>query len=441
MRLITLAMVCAFMLASASAASAATRGLDLGFFDYTFSSSQFYPPNPARRALWLDEARASGAGIVRIHVRWAEVAANRPSRAADPNDPAYRWATVDGAVQDATTRGLRVLLSIHDAPSWAEGPNRPRSAAQGSWMPNAPALGDFAEAAARRYPGVRRWQIWNEENLSLYLSPQWGRRRGRTVPVAAEHYRRMLNAAYAGLKRVNRANLVVVGGTAPYGDPPGGNRIRPVVFWKSVFQRRTSFDIFAHHPYSVGGPRRHALSSADVAVPDVWRLTRIVRAAVRRGTAVPRKRKPLWITEISWDSNPPDPNGVPAARHAAWLSDAFYVLWKQGAAAIFWFQVRDQDPAGGFDVTSQSGILMRSGEPKPAQQAFEFPVSCERLRGSRLRVWGKAPAAGRVELVRGGATVARLSVGPSRVFLKTVRGRAGVQARAGNQTSLRCVPA
>ena len=116
---------------------------------------------------------------------------------------------------------------------------------------------------------------------------------------------------------------------------------------------------------------------------------------MRRGKAVPRKRKPLWITEISWDSNPPDPNGVPAARHAAWLSDAFYVLWKQGAQAIFWFQVRDQDPAGGYDVTAQSGIYLRSGEPKPAQQAFAFPVACERLKRGRLRVWGKAPAAGR----------------------------------------------
>ena len=221
MRLITLALVCAFMLVAAPTAAAAPRGLDLGFFDYTFSSSLFFTPNPQRRALWLDDARASGAGIVRIHVRWAEVAASRPSRATDPNDPAYRWTTVDGAVQDATARGLRVLLSIHDAPTWAEGPNRPRSAAQGSWMPSAPALGEFAEAAARRYPGVRRWQIWNEENLSLYLSPQWRRSRGRYIAVAPGHYRRMLNEAYAGIKRANPANVVVVGGTAPYGDPPG----------------------------------------------------------------------------------------------------------------------------------------------------------------------------------------------------------------------------
>ena len=74
--------------------------------------------------------------------------------------------------------------------------------------------------------------------------------------------------------------------------------------------------MFAHHPYSVSAPRRHALSRNDISVPDVSRLTRAVSQAVKRGTARPRKRKPLWITELGWDSRPPDPNGVPARRHA-----------------------------------------------------------------------------------------------------------------------------
>ena len=68
-------------------------------------------------------------------------------------------------------------------------------------------------------------------------------------------------------------------------------------------------------------------------------------------------------------------------------------------------------------------------------------MACERTKRGKLRVWGKAPAAGRVEIVRGGKTVATLTAGPHRVFLKTVSGRAGVQARAGNLTSLRCTPA
>jgi hypothetical protein len=132
---------------------------------------------------------------------------------------------------------------------------------------------------------------------------------------------------------------------------------------------------------------------------------------------------------------------VPARRHAAWLADAFYVLWKQRAAKIVWTFVRDQAPTGGYDLTYQSGVFLLSGAPKLAQQAFAFPVACERIKGGKLRVWGKAPAPGRVVLVRGTKTVRRLTVGAKRVFLTTVSGRGGVLAKVGDRTSLQCVPA
>ena len=285
-------------------------------------------------------------------------------------------------MRDAQARGLKVLLTITGAPAWAEGPGRPRTAAPGTWKPDPQALGDFAGAAARRYPGVRYWQIWNEPNLDNHLAPQWTRRNGRHVAAAAQQYRSMLNASYAAIKAVNPQNTVAVGGNAPYGDPRGFGRTRPLTFWKEVLKRPTSFDVFAHHPYSTQGPRRHALNRNDVSVPDVVRLTRLVRSAVRRGLAKPRKSKPLWITEIGWDSNPPDPNGVPARRHAAWLADAFYVLWKQRAAKIVWTFVRDQAPTGGFDRTYQSGVFLQSGAPKLAQRAFAFPVACERAQAA-----------------------------------------------------------
>ena len=132
--------------------------------------------------------------------------------------------------------------------------------------------------------------------------------------------------------------------------------------------------MFAHHPYSVSAPRRHALSRNDISVPDVSRLTRAVSQAVKRGTARPRKRKPLWITELGWDSRPPDPNGVPARRHASWLADGFFVLWKQRAEKVVWTFVRDQAPTGGYGGTYQSGIFLLDGTPKLAQQAITFPV-------------------------------------------------------------------
>ena len=54
---------------------------------------------------------------------------------------------------------------LYDAPAWAEGPRRPSNAPRGTWRPDPVALGQFAEAAARRYPQIRHWQVWNEPNL------------------------------------------------------------------------------------------------------------------------------------------------------------------------------------------------------------------------------------------------------------------------------------
>ena len=271
MRLRTIILAFLLSLVVAAPAGAATRGLEVGFTDDLFTSA-----NAADRGWSLDAARSSGASIVRINLFWRSVAPTKPATPQNPADPAYRWTNYDAGVRDAQARGLTVLLTITGAPPWAEGPGRSNSAAIGTWKPNAAALGDFAVAAARRYPSVTRWQVWNEPNLSNHLAPQWTRRKGKYVSAAAPRYRSMLNAAYAGLKSVNRGNTVVVGGAAPYGDPPGGSRTRPLTFWETVLKRRTSFDVFAHHPYSVSAPRRHALSPKDVSVPDVSRLTRAV---------------------------------------------------------------------------------------------------------------------------------------------------------------------
>lgn len=379
--------------------------------------------------------------MVRIEIRWAAVARRRPRNGADPHDPAYEWSEIDARVRAAASHGFRVLPLLFDAPRWAEGRARPPRAAAGSWLPDARAFGQFAEAAARRYRHVTQWQIWNEPNLAYYLSPQWRGDNGRVVAVAPGHYRRMLNSAYARLKHVNAHNRVVTAGTAPFGDPPGAARTFPTTFWRLLLKRATRFDVYAHHPYSIGGPRRHAVNTGDVSVPDLRKLTLIVRSATRRGHVLPRTSKPLWITEIGWDSRPPDPRGVPSTRFARWLTDALYLLWKQGARVVMWSQIRDAPATGGYDRTYQGGLLQLSGLAKLAARAYSFPVACERTAHERLRVWGLAPASGRLSIVRGGRTIRRLSVRSGRVFRLTVSGTYGVQAQMPGRTSLTCKPA
>jgi hypothetical protein len=301
---------------------------------------------------------------------------------------------------------------------------------------------------------VRNWQLWAEPNLGVNLSPQFD---GKT-PVGFDLYRPMLDAFYANLKAVSPQNQVVTGGTAPYGGltPSRGltyQRMQPLTFWKGLLcepigkkkkkkkgkrKRRAvaaaagctppRFDIAAHHPINVGAPTRHALNPDDASTPDIGKLRRVIRAGVGN--------KPIWATEIWWNSNPPS-RGVSLKTQARYLSQSFYILWKQGVQAAFWFELRDLQP-NGRDPIPTCGLLFRDGRPKPAFQAFRFPLAVQRIGPSRVRVWGMAPGSGPVSITSRGHRVKTLAAGDNRVFVGTVhmRGRARLKATQGSESSL-----
>jgi hypothetical protein len=409
-------------------AQAQARGLSVGFFDNVFGS-------PTDGPAWLDRARDSGSEILRVGVSWSGIAPTKPAQQTNHLDPAYRWQPLDDAVALAASRGQQVILSIDGAAPWAEGARRPRSVRETTWKPDPAALGRFARALTTRYRGrARAIQVWNEPNLRLYLAPQWDKKKR---PVGAQRYRRMINSVYKNVKAVAPEMLVATGGTSPYGDPQrGGRRVMPVRFWREVFKGKTYFDVLAHHPYGVGSPRRKALNADDASIPDIRKLTRLVK---RSRNVLPRRAKRFWVTEMSWDSSPPDPRGVPELMHARWLSDAFFVLWKQRVEVITWFQIRDQPASSAeeFAASNQSGVFLRSGRPKLAARAFSFPFACERA-GNRTRIWMKAPARGAVTIQRNGRVVATVTAGRDRVASRVVSAKPPLVAAQGGRSSVSC---
>lgn len=438
--------VAAALAVAAPAAAAPARGLQLGFLDVVAAD-----PDAAVRDAWLERMRGIDASRIRLRASWASIATRAPRPGENPSDPdwpGYDWSALDAAVAAARAHGLAPLINFGGAPAWARQGTPPPDIRPTAWKPRPRPFGAFAAALARRYRGqVRHWQVLNEPNLDTYLAPQW--ERGR--PFAPRRYRALLNAAYAAIKGVDRRNVVVTAGTAPFGDPGrDGRRMRPVRFWRELLCLRgrralrpvrcpspARFDVLAHHSYSVRGPHSPAFHPDDVTVADFSKLRRPLARALRTGRALPRRRKPLWVTEISWDSRPPDPQGVPAREHARWLAQALHTLWRQGVSTILWFQARDSAPAPSFSETYQSGVFFRDGRPKLAARAFAFPFVVERRRGGRgaVAVWGKAPAPrARVAIQRRarGAwrTVRRLRATPTAIFTARLRARPGARLRA-----------
>ena len=468
MRLLKLVIAAALLALGAHAPAAHASGLTIGFSADPALTSQ----DPASGTVWIPRAVAEGASIVRVNLTWSKVApVVRPPSfdPSDPSSPGYNWTAIDATVRGLASHGLQVLLNVTGAPAWAEGASPPPNTAPGSWRPDPAQFASFATAAALRYDGsfpdpvlpgaflprVRYWQPWNEPNLSLYLSPQWTSTPGGWAPASPAAYRGLLNAFYAAVKRVSPANFVVTAGTAPYGDAPGGQRMRPVAFDRSLFcladdARLTPLscpdpphlDALSHHPYGIKGPLWHALYADDAAVPDISKIARVLHQAERVGHVRGVGPQQLWVTEISWDSSPPDPAGVPVAEQARWLEQALYVLWRQGVTTVLWLQLVDAPPIPSYGSTYQAGLYYIDGTPKPAAQAFSFPFVSRRLNRGHIQAWGRAPHGGKLAIEqwrRGRWRVLRtLLVQRGQVFavVLPVRGAAALRAQEDPDTSL-----
>jgi hypothetical protein len=444
-------------------AGAAVPEFTVGYADSIFRSTEAGP-----REEWFGKAREAGGRLARIDVLWSLIAPVKPAagfEAANPASPGYDWEALDESIRGAAAHGQRILLTVYSAPGWAEAPGRPTELGHGTWKPSAAALGEFARAIATRYDGayadplqpqvalprVSDFEAWNEPNLSNYLNPQY---EGQTA-VAPTLYRELLNAFYGGVKGAQPGATVIAGSLAPFGDPPGGVRTRPVAFLRDLLcldggklatvpcPDPAHFDVLSDHPIAVGPPEQPAVNALDVTTPDLGRLTPVLERAEATGRALPRGKKPLWVTEFWTDSSPPDPNGIPLAKQARWYEQDLYLFWRQGASMAICLQVRDAPEGRSWSSSLQAGTYFLDGSPKPSRTALRFPFVAHRTGPFAVDVWGIAPRAGqvKVQVLRGGHWQTLTTVragGAGRPFTGSVKllrfGR--LRARLGGETSL-----
>jgi hypothetical protein len=423
-----------------------------------------------RRA--FEHGRAAGATFVRLGVWWPEVAPSGSGPPAgfdprDPFDPLYRWNAPDDEIRTAIASGLQPIVDVLDAPVWAQSGQKQRTT-DGPVRPSPAALADFAAAIAERYSGryeglprVRYWQVWNEPNLSISLMPQ----SERGSAVSPDWYRGMVNSIAKSVHDVHRDSVVIAGGLAPFGgdvnDPTGGTvfdqeRIHPLEFMRQMLcmskgsrpkptcGERSEFDVWAHHPYTYGGPSHSAFHPDDVSLGDLGEMRTLLKAAEAAGHIQRRQQVGFWVTEFSYDTSPPDPKGLPLSLHARWVSEALYRMWKAGVSLVTWWSVRDEPfPKGMF----QAGLYFRgatgiaSDKPKPALRAFRFPFVAFKQKDRSITYWGRTPLGKKQAVVveqQNGArwqrlvtpTVDRYGIFQGRIA--TVRGNGSLRARLTN---------
>ena len=296
-----------------------------------------------------DLMAGAGAESVRTAFYWPAIQRHAPDR--------FDFAATDRTVLAAAARRLRVLPIVSGTPAWAatrpgDETSPPRAAGDygtflrvlaGRYGPQGSLWAEHPEVP--RLP-IREWQVWNEPNLTRYWSRQ----------PFARSYVRLLAAARRSLREADPGARVVLAGL-------------PNESWtalRSVYRAggRRHFDAVALHPYT-GKPR------------NVVRLVELARREMRR---FGDRRKPVWVTELSWPAALGRTEGTPGFEttdrgQALRLAEAVRRL----AAArrrlrierVYWYTwLSSEGSRNSFDY---SGLRrMRGGRPVsvPALGAF-----------------------------------------------------------------------
>jgi hypothetical protein len=314
----------------------------------------------------LDELQRLGVDVVRVSIHWNDVAPTKPERALAANDPAYKWGAYDAVLKGLSARGIAPVVTLLGTPGWANGGKRPNVAPS-----KGTSFADFAYAAAKRFPFVRDWTVWNEPNQRLGLS----------TPSPKLYVTRLLNPAYAAIHRANARAVVAGGVTAPRGNTGG---VGPLAWIRGMKAAHARLDAYAHNPYparpAAETPFAGACASCDtISMANLPRLL----AEVRRDFG----NKPVWLTEYAYQTNPPDQMlGVSPALQASYIGQSALRVYEQPEVTmLIHFLVRDEPDIARF----QSGLFTLAGVAKPAASAFPFPLAQVSRSGSRVTVWGQ----------------------------------------------------
>lgn len=311
------------------APEAPIRHLDVGRVGLNVFLQLEAEPENVRRSFAL--MRDGGVTWARQQFPWEDIEIHGKGDFQDRrNDPPRSaWDKYDRIVEMAEDHGVELLVRLDDPPDWAFAD----PAASGPMGPpdDLADYGDFVAAVAERYCGrVRTYQVWNEPNIY----PEWGER-----DVDPAGYAELLRVG-AGRIREACPEAVIVSAALAQTTEPGGRNMDDLAYLEALYDAgwQEDFDVLAAQGFGLWtGPtdRRASRDRANFA-----RVTLARDVMVRRGDAA----KPIWITEMGWDS-PPDDMAAPYGRvseetRARYTREAFERMdreWPWAGVGFVWF--------------------------------------------------------------------------------------------------------
>lgn len=329
--------------------------------------------DPTVKAAVIDEvAEDLRAGWVRLTVSWPEL---------EPAQGTYsvtHLANLDYTVDELHARGVKLVVTFCYVPRWASDSSYWKSPPGG--MPKGylvcypmrdDALADLratAQMLAARYVGrVTAYECWNEPNLWGYLYPQ---RTANDEHFAARTYLKYLKAFSAGVRAGDPEALVVAGATGPYG-PNDKYRTSPQKFATFLSEHGAAqyFDVYSHHPYTVGGTVHIApdgVPNSPSRTVTLYNLATLLRLF---------PGKPFYLTEYGYNTSPCADFGgfsVTKVQQADFLRRAYaYAGRYKQVKVLFWYLLRDAHAVGAPpDAGVYTGLREADGDRKLSWFAF-----------------------------------------------------------------------
>ncbi len=310
----------------------------------------------------LSVARSFGSNSARLQIYWGSY---------EPRPGVYRFAGIDGTYASMLAQGIRPLIDVVSAPSWATAPGcndiyRCQQSPQHDG-----AFAAFLRFLVARYPQAVGIEIGNEPNLH-----EW------SVHPDPARYAQILKTGYTAVKQADPAMPVISAGICCNTANANGD-IGAASFLAQLYANGIQgyYDYIGVHLY----PGRRV----DQVAPDLETELNGMRAA--RNAA--GDASGFWVTETGFPSAGVSAYGggtYDESNQAQREAIDYRVVTSQPDVGALYFY-RLTDPPAGEATGSYMGLYHQDLSPKPAAQALLAAVHGPGW--PQYKVVVKAPAA------------------------------------------------